>query len=96
MAVPSQWEGETDDGREVYVRYRHGRLWVDVKMGDPETEQTHQDPGSFLGYRTVLSLDHGGLLDGSMLTREMLELAGIEYDGDPEVVDEEGDFWEIY
>ena len=30
-----------------------------------------------------------------MLTREMLGLAGIEYDGDPELVDEEGDFWEV-
>lgn len=25
---PSQWEGQTDDGRAVYARYRYGKLWV--------------------------------------------------------------------
>lgn len=23
-ACPSQWDGRTDDGRKVYIRYRHG------------------------------------------------------------------------
>lgn len=27
-ACPAQWEGVTDDGRSVYVRYRHGYLLV--------------------------------------------------------------------
>lgn len=27
-ACPSQWEGRTDDGGYVYVRYRHGGLSV--------------------------------------------------------------------
>lgn len=27
---PSQWEGIADDGREVYARYRHGRLYVGI------------------------------------------------------------------
>ncbi len=27
-ACPAQWEGTTDDGREVYVRYRFGHLSV--------------------------------------------------------------------
>jgi len=31
-ACPSQWEGVTDDGREVYVRYRFGFLYI--KVGD--------------------------------------------------------------
>ena len=30
MACPAQWEGETVDGRDVYVRYRHGTLHVDL------------------------------------------------------------------
>jgi hypothetical protein len=30
IASPSQWEGETLDGKEVYVRYRHGLLSVEV------------------------------------------------------------------
>lgn len=25
---PSQWEGTTDDGREIYVRFRWGTLWI--------------------------------------------------------------------
>lgn len=30
LACPSQWEGDLDDGRVVYVRYRHGELSVGV------------------------------------------------------------------
>lgn len=26
--VPAQWEGYTEDGRPIYVRYRHGRLCI--------------------------------------------------------------------
>lgn len=29
-ACPTQLEGKTDDGKEVYVRYRHGYLRVDI------------------------------------------------------------------
>lgn len=29
-ACPSQWEGRLADGREVYVRYRHGVLRMDI------------------------------------------------------------------
>lgn len=29
-ACPSQWEGETDDGRFVYARYRWGALTVGI------------------------------------------------------------------
>ena len=25
---PSQWEGWTSDGRVIYVRFRHGSLWI--------------------------------------------------------------------
>ena len=40
---PTQYEGYTKDGREVYIRYRHGRLsfevnsafWFDKIVGDP-------------------------------------------------------------
>ena len=41
-ACPTQYEGYTKDGREVYIRYRHGRLsfevnsafWFDKLVGD--------------------------------------------------------------
>lgn len=29
-ACPSQWEGKTDDGKSVYIRYRWGQLTVNV------------------------------------------------------------------
>ncbi len=32
-ANPSLWEGYTDDGRQIYVRYRHGFLTICV--GEP-------------------------------------------------------------
>jgi hypothetical protein len=25
---PSQWEGWTTNGQRIYVRFRHGRLWI--------------------------------------------------------------------
>ena len=30
FACPSQWEGETTDGKYIYIRYRWGYLSVDV------------------------------------------------------------------
>ena len=30
MACPSQWEGETEDGKEVYIRYRWGYGRIDL------------------------------------------------------------------
>jgi len=27
-ACPSQWSGVTEDGRDIYVRYRWGHLWI--------------------------------------------------------------------
>lgn len=41
-SCPSQFEGETYDGGEVYVRFRHGSLRVDV---DGETVYTGSPPG---------------------------------------------------
>jgi hypothetical protein len=30
FACPSQWSGLTDDGRHLYIRYRHGNFMVEV------------------------------------------------------------------
>lgn len=35
-AFPAQWDGELDDGRVVYVRYRHG--WLSIGAGATEDE----------------------------------------------------------
>jgi hypothetical protein len=29
-ACPSQWDTTTEDGREVYIRYRHGDFRVEI------------------------------------------------------------------
>ena len=59
---PTQWSGETVEGRKVYIRYRWGTLNVDLE--DPLEE--------------LLSLDYGGEYSGDMETERMLELTGIE------------------
>jgi hypothetical protein len=33
FACPSQWEGTLDDGREFYLRERHGQARLDVPYG---------------------------------------------------------------
>jgi hypothetical protein len=45
VAAPSQWEGETTDGRSVYVRYRWGVLRVEID--DKQVVET--DAGEKMG-----------------------------------------------
>jgi hypothetical protein len=42
-ACPSQWEGYSDDGRSIYVRYRWG--FLSVRIGSPG------DKSEFAGVR---------------------------------------------
>lgn len=35
FACPAQWEGETDDSRLVYIRYRWGYLSVRISPANP-------------------------------------------------------------
>ncbi len=41
-ACPSQWEGRTDDNREIYIRYRYGHLSVRV-AGERIFQISHGD-----------------------------------------------------
>lgn len=59
-ACPSQWEGEDDQGRYVYARFRHG--WLSVKVGDEQV----------IG----LSVRSGEMGDGVMNYDELRELTG--------------------
>ncbi|GAF71645.1 unnamed protein product [marine sediment metagenome] len=56
-ACPAQWEGETINGRPIYIRYRYGFFAFSVgkKMGD-----------NLLDYRTIYSYQHGDGFDGDM------------------------------
>lgn len=57
-ACPSQWEGRTDDGKWVYVRYRFG--WLSVRVGEGE------DVRSAVNGDEVFGKACGGELDGWM------------------------------
>lgn len=68
-ACPSQWEGKTDEGKYVYVRYR----WGILSVGFGKDEWAAVDDSKSIG-------QYGDWLDGVMTTEEMLEHTGFEYD----------------
>lgn len=57
---PSDWEARDHLGREVYIRFRWGRLSVTVTEDDR--------------FETILSLKHGHPMDGVMSIEEMVPL----------------------
>lgn len=63
-ACPSQWEGRTTDWKEVYIRYRWGRLTVQVAV-DPTTNPLDAD---FLVNEVL-----GGSFDGFMTEDDLFE-----------------------
>lgn len=73
-ACPSQWEGTTDDGRPVYIRFRHG--WLSVRLG-----LKGGDIDSAVRGEEILYMEHGGIGeyydfagDGVMTTEGMAGL----------------------
>jgi hypothetical protein len=65
---PSQWEGWTSDGRVIYVRFRHGRLWIglapDYRHTTPAMLFVARYPGDngddgYLRYDTLQRLTEG-------------------------------------
>lgn len=64
-AVPAQWEGKTDDGRFVYVRYRYG--WLAVSFG--ETMDEAVDGRTCTPFHAHV----GGQFDGHMTESELAE-----------------------
>lgn len=73
-ACPSQWDGLTDDNRQVYVRYRFGSLTVQV--GEPD------DADEFAGCRgrVVAEWSSDDEWDGSMSEGVMRELTAHRID----------------
>lgn len=70
-ACPSQYWGQTPDGREVYIRYRNGYLSIDVaeKQGD----KAPYNGG-------VLDVHIGPPLDGVLSAKQLIALTGLKVD----------------
>lgn len=61
-ACPAQWEGRTDDGRYVYVRYRWG--WLQIGVGDTFHEAVCDE--------VTLCEELGDDMDGSLSYSELI------------------------
>jgi hypothetical protein len=57
---PAQWEGRTETGDFIYVRYRYGRLWIGVAPDYRRTPPT-----------TVLETGYGDPADGYLSFRSL-------------------------
>ena len=74
-ACPSQWEGQLEDGRYVYIRFRWGHLSVRASAESIDEAVTGGEELYSGGPDDVHPFD------GVMSTCEMLKLAGLEFDG---------------
>lgn len=70
-ACPSQYWGQTPDGREVYIRYRNGYLLIDV--AEKQGEETPYNGG-------VLDVHIGPPLDGELSAQQLVSLTGLKVD----------------
>jgi hypothetical protein len=70
-ACPSQYRGQTSDGREVYIRYRGGVLSIDMSRVPSEAEQPRTE---------VLNIELGPPLDGTISARQLISLTGLKVD----------------
>jgi len=65
VACPAQWEGRTEDGKWVYVRYRWG--WLSVCVGEGK------DVSAAIRGDEVFGKDCGAALDGDMTFQELVQ-----------------------
>lgn len=69
---PSQWEAVSEDGRQIYIRYRLGRLSVRVSAVPT------RDIWEAVDGEEIMSKKIGGEYDGEMTTAQMqLNTIGI-------------------
>jgi hypothetical protein len=62
-ACPSQWDAVTDQGVNLYLRYRFGH--GTVQIDGPENEP-------------IAEFEHGNSMDGDISLEEFCELAGLD------------------
>jgi hypothetical protein len=71
-ACPSQWEGQLDDGRALYARYRHGHLYVGIADTISSAVRDEQP---------LIDQEIGDAMDGMMTDQQLqshLRAAGID------------------
>lgn len=72
-ACPSQWDAWDADGKQYYIRYRHGWFSVEAVSG-PNWVYDDSEP------RSIIEMDHGDDDGGVMDDAEMIELTGGVFD----------------
>lgn len=72
-SCPAQFEGQTHEGQDVYVRYRGGGLTVDIAK--------KKGMSVFDDARRVLDADIGPPYDGSMSLAQFCEIFGVTVNG---------------
>jgi len=63
-ACPSQWEGETAEGEDLYVRYRYGNLRVDIGGETAFSDSVGDGLDGTISWEEVVShvMEHGLIL----------------------------------
>jgi hypothetical protein len=77
VACPSQWEGQLEDGRYFYGRYRWGYLYVGAAAD--VSEAIMASPGREDEVEVLVAEQVGDDLAGDMSTTEMMRRAGLTY-----------------
>lgn len=75
-ACPSQWECVTDDGRDIYIRYRWGNLNIYINAFTDKEELIFHD-------------SIGGGLDGLLSTEKLMKITSEVLDWSEAVEDKE-------
>ncbi len=73
-ACPSQWEGSLEDGRTLYIRYRHG--YLSIRLSPEPTN----DVMKAVGGEEIFGTEHGGAWDGCLDLQTVTELSGDLFD----------------
>ena len=73
-ACPSQWEGSLDDGRAIYIRYRHG--YLSIRLSEEPTD----DIMKAVGGKEAFGTGYGDGWDGCMDLATVSKLSGDLFD----------------
>lgn len=69
-ACPAQWEGQLEDGRMIYIRYRFG--WLSIRVSKGVTSDIREA----IRGEEILGVEHREELDGEMGFQTLVDLSG--------------------